>query len=456
MLAFGTPAQLGNYDLVRAIGSGGMGVVYEARHRLLGRRVAIKTLHARATASRAGDVLAARFFREGQAAAQVEHAHVVDVFDFGVEGGTPFLVMELVEGETLAQRLERERPLPLATAVEWMLPVLSAVAELHAAGIIHRDLKPANILLDTAATGEICPKVTDFGVSQIEGGPAITDSGAVLGTCAYMPPEQARASRAVTERSDQYALGVILYECVTGRLPFEGATPYELTHAALHESPVPPRARNPALPEIFERAVLRALSRDPADRFSCVEELAAALLPFAEPRVAARWTSEFAPAPTSEARAWIPPTTATFRASGTGRARSLGAFLGTLSAAGVLLASSVVAMRWPGSAHSVRSEVPAARAPSSPASVPAPIALPSAPVASVADEPAPASRVITPPSPSTPHAAAPPTQRRSPARQHPGAGTVESAHFQSVPSDSGTTRPVLDPSVDNGAPVIDP
>ena len=128
----GTLTSLGQYDLIRPIGSGGMGMVYEASHRTLGRRAAVKVLHARAAASPAQ---VSRFLGEGRAAAQVRHPHVVDVFDFGVDDGVPYLVMELVEGETLAQRLERERSLPLATIAELLLPVVSAVAELHAAGM---------------------------------------------------------------------------------------------------------------------------------------------------------------------------------------------------------------------------------------------------------------------------------------------------------------------------------
>ena len=145
-----------------------MGIVYEARHRTLGRRVAIKVLHASDPTLPGAEIRAERFLREGRAAASVQHSHVVDVFDFGVDEGVPFLVMELVEGETLAQRIARERRLSLPSLVELMLPVLSAVAELHAANIVHRDLKPANILLARERGGECCPKVADFGVSRID------------------------------------------------------------------------------------------------------------------------------------------------------------------------------------------------------------------------------------------------------------------------------------------------
>ena len=209
-----------------------MGTVFEARHRTLGRRVAIKLLHVPVAGEVESEIAAERFLREGRVAARVQHPHVVDVYDYGVDDGVPYLVMELVEGETLARRLEREAPLPLSTTVGLLLPVLSAVAELHAAGIIHRDLKPANILLACDRTGNPCPKVADFGVSRLDdGSPGLTESGVVVGTFAYMAPEQGRASRAATEKSDQYALGVILYECATGSTPFQADAPYELLQA---------------------------------------------------------------------------------------------------------------------------------------------------------------------------------------------------------------------------------
>jgi eukaryotic-like serine/threonine-protein kinase len=286
---------LGHYELIRAIGSGGMGVVYEARHRTLGKRLAIKLLHCHRSEP-GSDVAAARFLREGRAAAQVRHAHIVDVYDYGVEGGTPFLAMELVEGETLSRRLEREGALPLPTAVGLILPVLSAVAELHAAGIIHRDLKPANILLAGDRAGDPVPKVADFGVSRLEdGSPRLTESGVVIGTYAYMAPEQARASSAATERSDQYSLAVILYECTTGSIPFRDDGVYDLLQAIMSGPIKPPSARNRALSPAFDRVLLRAMSRDPEARFASVDELGEALLPFADGEAAARWADEFCP-----------------------------------------------------------------------------------------------------------------------------------------------------------------
>lgn len=291
MLALlGAGATLGQYDLLRVIGSGGMGVVYDARHRTLGRRVAVKVLHPLALDMHGGQVVVERFLREGRVAAQVRHEHIVDVFDFGVQDGMPFLVMELIEGETLAERLEREKRLPLERAVEYLLPVVSAVADLHAAGILHRDLKPANILLAKTRAGDICPKVADFGVSRHEDGSApLTGSGVVLGTRAYMSPEQATAGCAVTEQTDQYALGAILYQLVTGRLPLEGA----LRRAGMDDAPLRPTVHQPSLPPALDAIVLRALAIEPNARFPSVDDFGAALLPFASSAVSSRWSGEF-------------------------------------------------------------------------------------------------------------------------------------------------------------------
>jgi serine/threonine-protein kinase len=280
-----------------------MGVVFEARHRSLGRRVAIKVLHGGFSGREPDPSQAKRFLREGRAAAQVRHAHVVDVFDFGVEGGVSFLVMELVEGETLSDRIGREGPLPLAEVVELLLPVVSAVGDLHAAGIVHRDLKPSNILLARDSGGNVCPKVADFGVSRLsDGSSGITNSGVCLGTYAYMPPEQMRTSKDPTEHVDQYALGVTLYQSATGILPFAADTPFALMNAVMKDAVVPPSTRNRLLPRAFDDVVLRAMRRDPRDRYACVEELGEALLPFAEARVRTRWASEFQ-APGSHAAA---------------------------------------------------------------------------------------------------------------------------------------------------------
>ncbi len=271
-----------------------MGVVFEGRHVTLDRRVALKVLHASDETLPGAALQSQRFVREGRAAAQVRHPHVVDVYDFGADDGTEYLVMELVYGETLAQFIAREAPLALAEIAELMLPVASAVCELHAAGIVHRDLKPSNILLARDRTGAVCPKVADFGVSRMDDGALIsTDPEAVLGTYPYMSPEQARSSSRASEASDQYSLGIVLYECATGRKPFNGKGPADLVMAIMTAPIKPPSEWIPTLPRRFDEVVLRALSRDRADRYACVDELGEALLGFAHPRIADRWRGEF-------------------------------------------------------------------------------------------------------------------------------------------------------------------
>ncbi len=278
--------RVGQYELLRCIGQGGTGIVYEAVHTALGRRVALKLLHARAPGVDARKANA-RFLREGRAAAQIRHPHVVDVYDFGVANDFTFLVMELVEGESLAQLLRAERKLPLERAVEVLLPILSAAAELHAGGIVHRDIKPANILL--ARGPSVCPKLADFGVSRFDdGSPEITDSGAMLGTIEYMAPELIRAKSSADERSDQYSLGVTLYECTTGQKPFEGSSPYDLMQAIVGAAVAAPSVREPSLPKSFDDVVLRAMHWDREQRFSCIDELSEALLPFANEAAAAQ------------------------------------------------------------------------------------------------------------------------------------------------------------------------
>jgi serine/threonine-protein kinase len=319
---------LGNYDIVRAIGRGGMGVVYEARHRSLGRRVAIKVLQSGRLGTARDEHVTARFLREGRAAAHVQHAHVVDVFDFGVANGAPFLVMELVEGEALADLLRRQGALPLAYAVELLLPILSALAELHASGIVHRDLKPENILIAKGRGGEGFPKLADFGVSRLnDGSPGVTESGTMVGTLPYMAPEQIRSSKDSTEQTDQYALAVILYECTTGRVPFEGASPYDRMHAILHAPLVAPSSYGRGLPAAFDAVIVRAMDRDPRCRFGCVDELARALLPFATEFVRARWCREFPAAMSVESTSAPPAEIGSPPVSRGARARPSGARL---------------------------------------------------------------------------------------------------------------------------------
>ena len=284
---------LGRYQITRLIGRGGMGCVYEAVHRDLGKRVAIKTLLPSLAAS---EEARGRFLREGQAASRIRHPHVVDVTDVVAEGPVSYLVMEYLEGEDLSSLIERQGALPLAEAADVLLPVIAAIAAAHELGVIHRDLKPENIFLARTSFGGPCPKVVDFGISKVLGDPtaiALTATSAVFGTMYYLPPEQLGGSREADARGDQYALGTILYECVTGHRAFEGTSIYGVLKSVAEGVYPPARSWRPDLPPRLETAIDRAMRLNPAARFASVRMLGAELLPHASPAVRAVWTPVF-------------------------------------------------------------------------------------------------------------------------------------------------------------------
>ncbi|HKO94362.1 MAG TPA: serine/threonine-protein kinase, partial [Polyangiaceae bacterium] len=293
---------LGRYSVGRLLGQGGMGVVYEATHRELGRRVAIKTMRESYAASSESRQ---RFLREGKAAAQIQHANVADVFDVAIEEGCPYLVMEYLEGEDLACLVAREAPLSIERTSDIVMPVVAALAAAHDRGIVHRDLKPQNIFLARERTG-VVPKVLDFGISKLaeaEPTATLTGTGAVLGTPHYMSPEQARGGEVVDARSDQYSLGVVLYQCVTGRRPLQGVPLYSLIQRTVHGDFPPPRQVLPALPSAFEEVILRAMARDPERRFPSTRALGQALLPFVSEGLRAAYAAELGGADISPASA---------------------------------------------------------------------------------------------------------------------------------------------------------
>jgi serine/threonine protein kinase len=268
---------LGAYDVVGVLGAGGMGTVYEARHRVLGRSAAIKVLHPHlASQPRA----VARFVAEGRAASRVHHAAVVEIVDVGEEAGLPFLVMDFLQGEDLARRIARSIRLAPADAVALLLPVLAGLGAAHAAGVIHRDLKPSNVIL--TARG---PVLVDFGISRIAGEDAgLTGSDTTLGTVHYMAPEQSEAPSLADARSDLYSFGVMLYECLAGVRPFRGDSVTEVLLRAAKGGPEPLRRHVPDVPAALEAVVLRSFARAPADRYPSASELAAALAPFGATR----------------------------------------------------------------------------------------------------------------------------------------------------------------------------
>lgn len=284
------PRRLGQYEVIRELGRGGMARVFEAEHAQLKKRVAIKVLHSVLRGEKAAE---ARFVREGRAAARVRHLHVVEVFDVGVEAGVPFLVMEYLEGQTLAELLTARGSLPLSTVAEIFLPMISAVAAAHDLGLVHRDLKPQNVMLTLQGRSALHPVVLDFGISKvIDDDDVLTVSGTVLGTLHYLAPEQAHGAKFSSPQSDQYSLGVMLYECVTGQRPFSGEGQYSLMHAIVTAEPKPAEQLNPSLPAEFSALIRRAMRRSPELRYASVRELGRALLPFATPVVRARWAPE--------------------------------------------------------------------------------------------------------------------------------------------------------------------
>ncbi len=275
------------YRVVRVLGEGGMGVVFEAEHTGVGRKVALKAL--RADFAKTPDVVA-RFQREARAAAAIGHDNIIDVIDFGTFEGAPFMVMEMLKGEALDERIARKGKLPLENAAYILQQVLSALGAAHEAGIIHRDLKPENVFLTQKAGIPDFVKLLDFGIAKLrvdETGAdgkvrAMTQAGTVLGTPHYMAPEQALAERDLDSRIDLYSAGVMLYEMTTGTVPFDSESDAEiLMEIAYRLHPlVPPSGRDPTLPPELDAIVLRALSKNRDDRYQDAAAFAAALSPF--------------------------------------------------------------------------------------------------------------------------------------------------------------------------------
>ena len=262
------------YRVERLLGSGGMGAVYEGRHAIVGKRVAIKMLHADLATN---EEVLKRFYREAQAAAAIGHKNIIDVMDVGVTpANEPYMVMEYLEGEDLESMLARTGSLAPEAACGILEPVLMALSAAHDKEIVHRDLKPANIFLCRSDDGRPIVKLIDFGISKISGGAGgtkLTQTGSLLGTPAYMSPEQARGGQDVDHRTDIYSMGVILYQMLTGELPFKGDNYNSLLISVLTEAPPPPSELNPKITPEVEALVLRELSKDPAARSQSAAEM---------------------------------------------------------------------------------------------------------------------------------------------------------------------------------------
>lgn len=271
------------YLVEERLGAGGMGAVYRARHLSMDRPVAIKFLHPRLVEDEAAR---ARFHIEARAAVTLRHTNAVSVTDFGqtADGGV-YIVMELLEGRTLREILSREAPIETARAISMMLQASAAVAAAHEAGIIHRDLKPSNILVTQSADQPACVKVLDFGIAKFalddDEKEPLVQTNSVIGTPRYMSPEQHNGAE-LTPAADVYSLGVILYEMLTGMVPFSGATPAEIALKHANDPPHSPREIVAGIPEDVERVVLHALEKQPSDRPANAAEFRQELLETAE------------------------------------------------------------------------------------------------------------------------------------------------------------------------------
>jgi len=264
--------QFGRYEVVDEIGSGAMGAVFKARDPMMDREVAVKTIHASALVGPMAEQYRERFTREARAAGRLAHPGIVTVFDAGVEGDTPYLVMELVPGRTLDAVLGTGEHYPLDKVYEIGQQVAEALGYAHANGVVHRDIKPANIQLTGSPERA---KIMDFGVAKLTQA-QVTSTGTLLGTPAYMAPEQF-TGMPLDGRSDLFSLGVILYWMATGDKPFTGDTITAVSYKIVHTEPIAPRQLNPGVPAALEAIILKCLAKDPAERHQTGDELAADL-----------------------------------------------------------------------------------------------------------------------------------------------------------------------------------
>jgi serine/threonine protein kinase len=367
----------GKLRVVRLLGMGGMGAVYEVEHQLTKHRRALKLLHPEMLEH---PVVVARFLREASAAGRIGNSHVVETFDAGtLESGEPYLVMELLQGKTLAAKLDRQRRLKLGEIVDLVGQACSGVAAAHAAGIVHRDLKPENLFV-IESDGKPFVKILDFGISKFDkeltGTHGDTKEGTALGTPYYMSPEQVSGDKELDARTDIYALGVILYECSSGKRPFVADALPKLS-VLIHEGKAEPLDElRPDLPAGFVEVVKRAMAKDPDARFPSVRELAAALVPFGGLAL-----DETIPEPTRGVSPSEPPRVDAKAASVAGSAMSIGdekrprsraVIAGVLGGAMIVGAALYVA---------VQSNKSVPTVPTAPAASPPPVMpLPSSPV----------------------------------------------------------------------------
>src|SRR5918911_43412 len=255
----------GRYRIVRKLGTGGMANVYLAEDQELGRRVAIKILNDRHAHD---EQFVERFRREAKNAASLSHPNIVSIYDRGEAEGTYYIAMEYLDGRSIKELILSRGPAPARVAIDYARQILAALRFAHRNGIVHRDIKPHNALVDSE--GRV--KVTDFGIARAGAASQMTEAGSIVGTAQYLSPEQARGT-AVDQRSDIYSLGIVLYELLTGTVPFTGDTPVEIAMKHISETPVPPSERRPQVPRDLDLVVMRALAKDPIDRYQSAEAM---------------------------------------------------------------------------------------------------------------------------------------------------------------------------------------
>ncbi len=271
-------ALIARYDILEEIGRGGMGIVYKAIQKNLNRPVALKVLPPQFTS----DVeFLRRFHGEARKAAQLNHPNIITIYDEGVEGGVHFIAMEFIDGDDLRNIILRERFLPVKTTLSWIRPLVEGLGYAHRKGLIHRDIKSANILISS----ENRPVLTDFGIARITTdtqstraaeASQLTRPGTIMGTLQYMSPEQI-TGKPVTPVSDIYSMGVVMYQCLTGELPFRGDTDWSTMHKIANNAPTAPRGIRSDIPKPIETLVLRCMAKDPSQRYQSCEELLAAM-----------------------------------------------------------------------------------------------------------------------------------------------------------------------------------
>jgi serine/threonine-protein kinase len=334
----------GRYQVESVLGEGGMGVVYLARHRMIDKKVAIKVL--RADMAREQEITE-RFLQEARAASSIGNPHIIDISDFGqLPDGSTYFVMEWLDGKPLGRVLEESRPLPVLRLINIARQIADGLAAAHQRGIVHRDLKPDNVFLIRHGSESDFVKILDFGIAKVGAGPSkLTRAGSVFGTPHYMSPEQA-AGAPVDSRTDIYALGVILYESASGRVPFDADNFMGILTQHMYKAPVPIRALVPPqdVPPGLEAVVLKALSKKPEQRYQTMEELAADLeklrrgtVPDAVPEMMSRSGGFNVPADFFNERGMPAPVPAT--PLGAGSRKRWGVYAGV---AGVLAAIAIV------------------------------------------------------------------------------------------------------------------